>query len=348
MKQANAAREAGDLERAIELYRRVVKAAPSHREAWWYSATSSYELERWDEARLAFDRVVRLDKANASALAFRGLCTFKQGRYAEALTDLQRARSLGFGGNAEVGSVARFHAALAMTRLGQFDQATSVLGEFALEGNDSPQIVEALGIAILRIPRLPSEVEAAKREMVMLAGRGGYFMASRLAAAARTAFEELVLRYPDAPNVHYAFGVFLLNDDADRALEEFERELARQPSHVPSHIQMASEFVKRGDLASARSHVDRAVALAPDDFTAHRLLGQIQLESGEIQSAIASLERSRHLEPASPAVYFTLARAYARAGRDADAAKARAEFTRLDRRARQERNGASAVGGMRP
>ena len=348
MRQANAAREAGDLERAIELYRRVTKAAPSQREAWWHSGTSLYELERWAEARTAFDRVVRLDSTNAAALAFRGLCAFKQGEYSGALADLLRARALGVGSNAEVGSVARFHAGLAMVRLGQFDQAAGSLGELANEGNDSPQVIEALGVATLRMPLLPSEVPAEKREMVMMAGRGAYFMASRLSPAARSAFEELALRYPDHPNVHYAFGVFLLNDNADRALAEFQRELSIQPAHAASHIQMASEFVKRGDLNPARAHADRAVALAPDDFTALRLLGQIQLEAGEVPAAIVSLERSRRLEPSSPAVYFTLARAYARAGRDADAARARAEFTRLDRRARQQRNGASAVGGMIP
>jgi hypothetical protein len=47
-------------------------------------------------------------------------------------------------------------------------------------------------------------------------------------------------------------------------------------------------------------------------------------------------------------VYFTLAKAYARAGRDADAEKARAEFTRLDRLSRLQRNGVTAVGGVTP
>ena len=111
---------------------------------------------------------------------------------------------------------------------------------------------------------------------------------------------------------------------------------------------MASEFVKRGDLPSARAHAEQAVALSPDDFIAHRLLGQVQLEAGEVPAAIAALERSRRLEPNSPAVYFALARAYARAGRDTDAARARAEFTRLDRRARLQRNGGPAAGGMTP
>lgn len=348
MAKANAARESGDLEGAIELYRRVVKAAPRQVEAWWYLGTSLYEIERWADARAAFDRVVRLDRTNGAALAFRGLCTFKAARYAEALDDLMQAKALGVSGNAEIGSVARFHAGLAMTRLSQFELALNTIGEFALEGNDSPQIIEALGVATLRMPLLPSEVPPDRREMVMMAGRASYFMAMRLAPAARTAFEELTLRYPDVPNVHYAFGVFLMNDDPDRALKEFERELTVQPGHATSHIQMAFEFIKRGDYGSARPHAEKAVTLAPTDFIAHRLIGQIQLEAGEVDAAVASLEQSRRLEPNSPAVYFALAKAYARAGRSADADTARAEFTRLDRLSRLQRNGVAAVGGITP
>ena len=41
---------------------------------------------------------------------------------------------------------------------------------------------------------------------------------------------EMALRYPDVPNVHCAFGVFLMSDAPDRALKEFERELAVQTS----------------------------------------------------------------------------------------------------------------------
>jgi tetratricopeptide (TPR) repeat protein len=346
--KANKARENGDLEGAVELYRQAVKVSPRLNEAWWYLGTSLYDLERWADARAAFDRVVRLDKSNGAALAFRGLCTFKQGQHAEALEDLLQAKAIGFGGNAELGSVARFHAGLAMTRLGQFELALNTLGEFALEGNDSPQVIEALGVATLRMPLLPSEVPPEKREMVLMAGRASSFMAMRLAPAARTAFEELVLRYPDVPNVHYAFGVFLMSDDPDRALKEFERELALQPSHATSHIQMAFEYIKRGDYASARPHAEKAVALAPTDFIAHRLVGQIQLEAGDVPAAVASLEQSQRLEPNSPTVYFTLAKAYARAGRDADAEKARLQFTKLDRLSRLQRNGVTAVGGMTP
>lgn len=348
MRKADAAREAGDLEDAVGLYQKVVQQAPRSMEAWWYLGTTLYDLEKWSDARRAFDRLVRLDPNHGAATAFRGLCTFKSGEYADALVDLLQAKALGVSGNVELGSVARFHAGLAMTRLGQFEVALNTLGEFALEGNDSPQIIEALGTATLRLPLLPSEVPAQKREMVLMAGRGSYFMAMRLAPAARTAFEELTLRFPEAPHVHYAFAVFLLTDDPDRAIREFERELTIQPGHATSHVQIAGEYLKRGDADRARPHAVKAIELAPTDFIAHRLMGQVHLEAGEVPAAIASLEQSRTLEPNSPGVYFTLAKAYARAGRAADAEKARDEFTRLDRLSRLQRHGQTAVGGVTP
>ena len=48
--------------------------------------------------------------------------------------------------------------------------------------------------------------------MVLMAGRASYMMATRNTASAQKAFEALVARYPETPNVHYAFGVFLLQE----------------------------------------------------------------------------------------------------------------------------------------
>jgi hypothetical protein len=45
-------------------------------------------------------------------------------------------------------------------------------------------------------------------------------------------------------------------------------------------------------------------------------------------------------------MHFALARAYRRAGRDADADRAQAEFIRLDRLVRTSRTGESSVGGI--
>ena len=65
----------------------------------------------------------------------------------------------------------------------------------------------------------------------------------------------------------------------------------------------------------------------------------------DIAGAITELETAAKLEPDSPSVRYTLARAYQRAGRAADAKRERTEFLRLERLQQEQRGGANAVGG---
>jgi predicted Zn-dependent protease len=170
-------------------------------------------------------------------------------------------------------------------------------------------------------------------------------MATRNTASAGMAFDALASRYPETPNVHYAYGVFLLQEQPDRAIEEFKRELEIQPSHPWSLMQIAFEYLKRGDGASALPWAKQAAAAAPNAFPAHKALGQALLETGDIDGAVKELLIGIKIAPESPGLHFTLARAYQRAGRLEDANRERDEFTKLDRLARTQRSGAQSVGG---
>ena len=103
-----------------------------------------------------------------------------------------KARELGLGPNQELASVVRYHTAILMTRFSQFEFAQKVLSEFTSEGNDNPKILEALGLATLRMPQLPEEVDPARRERILLAGGGTFYYYSRMTAAAHGRFEELI------------------------------------------------------------------------------------------------------------------------------------------------------------
>jgi tetratricopeptide (TPR) repeat protein len=206
-----------------------------------------------------------------------------------------------------------------MSRIEQYEQALETLGEFALEGNDNPRVIEAMGIATLRMPMLPNETPPDRREMILMAGRASYMMATRNTAGAAKAFEALVFRYQDTPNVHYAYGVFLLLEQPDKAIEEFKRELEIQPGHGWSLMQIAFEYLKRSDGESALPWAKQAVEAEPDAFPARKALGQALLETGDFEGAIRELEAGIKMAPESPGLYFTIARAYQRAGRLEDA-----------------------------
>jgi tetratricopeptide (TPR) repeat protein len=345
VKAADEARNAQRWEESIGLYAKAVKLDPEYVEGHWYQGTAYFALEDYSACREAFRRVVRLAPKNGAAHAFLGLCEYGLKEYDRALQRLLESRTLGVGDVPELGSTARYHAALLMARNDQHEQALETLGEFANEGNDNPRVIEAMGIATLRLPMLPVELPPDRREMVLMAGRSSYMMATRNTAAADKAFAALTARYPEVPNVHYAYGVFLLQEHPDRAIESFKRELEIQPGHPQSMMQIAYEYLTRGDPQAALPWAQQAVKAAPNAFPARKALGQALLETGDVEGAIAELEHGIKLAPESPSLHFTVARAYQRAGRMEEATRAREEFTRLDRLARTRRTGAQSVGG---
>jgi tetratricopeptide (TPR) repeat protein len=345
VESATEARRQEQWDDAIALYAKAVKLKPSYVEGYWYQGTAYYTLEKFSECREQFRTVARLAPKNGAAFAFLGLCEFGLKDYDRSLQHLLQSRLLGVGDTQDLGSVARYHAAILMTRMEQYEQALETLGEFASAGDDNPRVIEAMGIATLRMAMLPVEVPPDRRERILMAGRASYMMATRNTASAGKAFEALVSRYPETPNVHYAAGVFLLQEEPDRAIEEFTRELEVQPGHPWSLMQIAFEYLKRGDAATALPWAQKAVNAAPNAFPAHKALGQALLETGDVDGAVKELMIGIKLAPESPGLHFQLARAYQRAGRLDDATRERNEFTRLDRLARTQRSGAQSVGG---
>jgi len=343
--RAAQARDAGRPEDAIHYFRQALALRPGWTEGSWSLGTVLYDLGRYEEARDCFRRVVAAQPANGLVLALQGLCEFQIGNYERALDELQKARKLGIT-KPEVMAAASYDIAVVLNRFERYEAAFEVLREFSLQGKDGLGVIEAFGLSVLRLPYVPAEIPAGKRELVLMAGRGGFQMAKgRRSEAGRLAFEELVLRYPTEPSVHYAYGTFLLPDEPDRALEEFRRELRSSPNHYQAMLQIAFEEIKRGNYEDALPPARKAVELAPTLYAARHALGRALLETGEVDRAIEELEAGAKLAPASPEMRFALARAYQRAGREDDAARERAEFLRLDRAARAARSGPQSVGG---
>jgi len=345
-KLAEEARSAERLDEAVASYTEALRIRPKWPDGWWYLGAMLYEKDLYSQARDAFANLAALQPQRGSVWGMLGLCEFQSRNYERAVTALQRARSLGFDGNQELESVVRYHTALLYIRFAQFEIAYEILREFLRIGNDGPKIVEAFGLTILRMTTLPNEVPAERRDEVSLAGQAGLSMAARRLNEARTAFDTLLSRYPADANVHYSFGVFLLGQDGDSALKEFQRAVEIDPMHQPSMVQMAFEYLKRDQYNEALPLAERAVQLAPKMYPARNVLGRVLLELGQVDRSVKELEEGIRLAPSSPEMHFALARAYTRAGRKQEADREREIFKQLQEKYNQQ--GSPAQTGSAP
>jgi len=333
VKVADEARIAGRLDEAIEAYTRAVQNRPKWPDGWWYLGALYYEKDLYPQARDAFNKLVVLEPKRGPAWAMLGLCQFQTREYEPAVTAFQRGYVLGLDGNKELYTVVRYHAVLLYIRSEQFEVAFDVLRELQ---TDNPKIVEAFGLIMLRMPFFPTEIPAERREEVLLAGQAGASMAAQRRDDARKAFQDLVGRYPDDPNVHYSFGVFMMHQDVDLAVKEFLRALELNAQHQPAMVQLAFEYLKRREYETALPLAEKSVALAPRMYPARNVLGRVLLELGQTARAITELEEGIRLAPESFEMHFALARAYARAGRKAEADRENEIFKKLQEKYNQQ------------
>jgi tetratricopeptide (TPR) repeat protein len=333
--RADAARNADRVESAMELYRTGLKLRPSWAEGWWYLGTLLYDQDRYEEGREAFHRYTAVEPKQGAGWALLGLCDYQVKAYERALVHLERGRALGLAGNPQLSSFAEYYVALLLTRSEEFEAALQILLRFARRHEENPALVEAAGIAALRKPLLPTELPPLERELVLQVGRAVMDSGARRSAQAQKEFEDLIASNPKTSNLHYMLGSFLLLSDPDAALRELAKELEISPRHVPALLQIAFEYLNRGDAEAALGYARKAEEIDPQSFVAHNAVGRALVASGDLQNGIKELELSKQLAPDSPQTRIALASAYAKAGRSQDAARERAEFLKLNQLKKQ-------------
>ncbi len=165
-------------------------------EGWWYLGTLEYDADRFSDAIPALQKVVQLDPAFGPAWNFLGLCEFETHDYENSLAHLQKGQQLGTGDDPEIARVSAYHLALLLNRNGEFSQAASLLSQTFAE-NPPSDVKGALGLALLRVPLLPQEVDPSQDALVHSAGETASLLARGDSAKAIDSFRSLLNQYPE-------------------------------------------------------------------------------------------------------------------------------------------------------
>ncbi len=330
-KRADGAWKAHQLEDAARLYRQAVQLNPSWAEGWGHLASSLYQLKRYSEARVAYRKTTVLTPKNGPSWALLGLCEYELRDYRQAFDHLFKAEQMGVGADENLQALLKYHLAILWITAGQFELGMKEITWFALQNKANPDVIEATGLSVLRMALFPYEVPENKFELVMKAGAAGWANDTHHMDLAKTLYVDLVASYPKEPNVHYAYGTFLVALDQEAAVAEFEKELQITPAHVPALVEASFLCLKMGQLDKSMKLAQQAMKIEPKNYAPHNISGRILVENGEMDRGIQELEIAAKLAPGLPEPHFNLAQAYQRAGKKADAAREFAAFEKLNK-----------------
>lgn len=322
------------LEEAGTLYTRALALRPRWEEGWWSLGTLEYDQDHYKKAAVAFSKVLGLNPHNGSAHAMLGLCQFELHQDQSALGNLLAAEKFGIVKDQQLRHVTLYHLALLQLRLGKFGAARESLGQLVRDRVQTKEIPQGMGLAALLIRAKNAPAEGTPgAQVVEQVGQAEVFLFANQFEPAKQIYERLVADFPDYPNLHFAYGRFLLEThETDAAVLEFESELKRDPKHVDSMLEIAMGL-QLVDPGKGLEYAERAAKLVPQLPLAHYLVGTLRLNSGDAQGAIPELELAKRSFPEESGVYYALGMAYSRVGRKAEATAARAQFSRLSAKA---------------
>ncbi len=234
----------------------------------------------------ASTKLVQLVPASGPAWSFLGLCEFETRDYSNALSHLEKAQTLGGGDDQELARVSAYHRALLLIRNSEFERASTLLGAMFGQGEASEQVKVALGLALLRIPLLPEEVDPSQDALVHAAGEVASVLAQGDSAKALDGFSKLSAEHPSTPYLHYAYGIALAAAGrVDEALAEQRREMKVSPNSALPLIQIAALELQLQHPQEARQAAEKAVQLAPHSSAAHQALSKSLRAVGEVHKA---------------------------------------------------------------
>jgi predicted Zn-dependent protease len=155
--------------------------------------------------------------------------------------------------------------------------------------------------------------------------------------AAITAFNAVLSRDPNRPNIHYRLGRTYLarfedthkREDRESAHREFAAELEIDPANGNAAYELAQIDAETGKLPEAKSRFEQVLAHFPDFEQALVGLGRVCLDTGDYAKAVASLEQATKLNANDEVAWYRLSQAQRLSGNRDAAQKSLAVFRRL-------------------
>lgn len=326
---ADNARDQGRSEDAILLYHRALAIRPEWKDGLWSVSSLLYANNQYDDARNSLRKLLAIDPQQGMGWAMLGMSEFELRDYSRALDHLRRAMAVGMGDQKEIAQSVFYYVAVLDNRFELFDDSIGLLIAMVKSGQDSKPLVEPTGLAALRLPFVPAEIPADRREMVRQAGEATLALEAQRRDEAGKLFRGLTEQYPNEPGVHFLYGAFLLDENPETGIQEMKKELQVSPSSVPARLRLAEEYTKEQKLDLALPLAQEAVKLDPKRASAHMMLGEVLIAKSDSAGGIQELETARQQDPETVRIHWDLLRAYTSAGRSDEAKREKEEIEKL-------------------
>ncbi len=293
------AHQAGRLQEAQAVYRRILESMPDHAQAMHFLGVSHGQAGNLVEAERLIRQSIQIQQSSEyfSNLA---LVLDAQGKRDEAVSACRRSIALT---PANVAMHRNLGGLLVgASRYAEAEQAYR--GVLALQPDDADthfKIAEVL----VALNRLVDAVDAYRRALMLRPeypeasnNLGNLLKGMRRYAEAEDAYKQTLLLQPGAAAVYCNLGqLFQEGGRHNEAEAAIRRALELQPDLAGAHNSLGNFYAAKGRYPEAEAAIRRALELQPDYADAHNNLGNLLKEMGRHSDAEGAYRQALDLNP---------------------------------------------------
>ena len=307
--QANEYFQAGEYQRAVDVYREALAQDPGNARTYYDLALALDRLGKMAEEREALQKAISIDSTIARAHNQLGFINLQAGQEAEAERELKAAIALD-PGYAE----AQNNLGVLYGQQGKNREAEELLRQ-ATENN--PQYTQAFinfGLILAGESRFP-EAEQPIRTALKISPDNSQaltVLAMVLTRMTRTEegigyFHKVIELEPKSSGAHLNLGIAYADEfNLEGALAEFSEAVKLDPNSAPAHYNEGRVLLDLRRDQDAKPELETAVRLDPQYAEPWYLLGLIEKSAGHPAAAVQALRKSAELDPRNPDTLFVL------------------------------------------
>jgi tetratricopeptide (TPR) repeat protein len=341
--EAQKAMAAGDYERAIRQYKRLLQMNSRSAELHFHLGLAYYQKEDYEEASRALGQAVELKSDFLVAEAFKGLSDSVMGRFKNSLPLLEKTyRSKAGGLEPELKRLVGIRLGKDYADSGRYLDAESVYGSLLKEyPHDADLLYQSFWLHMTQarttMQKLLAEAPGSYRTHEML---GHLMKRKENYPAAAEQFRLALKANPAAVGLHYEIGSVLLRtedrDAKEQARLEFEAELKLHPFHAQSHYQLAEILLAEQKVEDAAESYRHALKFRPHYADAKVGLCKIALSRNKSEAALGECQQAVKMEPLNKSAHYVLGKIYLALGRKDEAKAELTLFQQLKQKADEE------------
>jgi tetratricopeptide (TPR) repeat protein len=333
LKQAISQHQAGDIDNAIQSYRKYLDARPESPMALSNLGAAYARIARYEDAIAQYRHALKLQPGNAPVELNLGLAYYKTGQTERATAMLEKVHRA-----APDQLQPTLLLADCWLAMGKNKNVVDLLTALSGQRPDDLAIAYLLGTALVRdnqisrgqivIDRILRDGDSAEARLLL----GTTKLNAKDYPAALADISKAVELNPTLPDVYSYYGHALVaTGDPAGATEAYRKALAANPNDFQANMQLAVLLKEDEKIDEALACLRRALQVRPRDLGARYQVAAIDLHAERVEVASRALESIVKEAPGFTEAHVALATAYYRLKRKDDGDRQRAIVQRLNR-----------------